>query len=123
MGKLLLETKDREGNLAKFESEDMIFSELLRNYPGIVKALNDAGFTLLKARTPGKFQKEVTKFDGKTCPTCHSPCYDNREKKKSGEWKANAPDFTCSNKECTGGYAKDGIKHPWAVWPEQYEIV
>lgn len=40
------------------------------------------------------------------CPKCHSGVYDNRPKKLSGEFKANAPDFKCQNKACD-----------WKQWP------
>lgn len=40
------------------------------------------------------------------CPKCGSDVYDNRPKKLSGAFKANAPDFKCQKKSCD-----------WVQWP------
>lgn len=120
MARLKFQCQDRDGNLVEFETSEHEGKELLASYSQYVKWLTDNGFTLLKAR---RGSKPKVRFDGKLCPICQSPVYDNRTKKQSGEWKATAPDFTCSNKQCTGGTAKDGTRKPWAVWPDQWEIV
>lgn len=44
------------------------------------------------------------------CPVCDGPMWDNRPKKASGEYSANAPDFKCKKKDCDG-----------KVWPEKEE--
>lgn len=44
------------------------------------------------------------------CPECGGPCWDNRPKKASGEFKANAPDYKCKDKNC------DGV-----IWPDDDE--
>ena len=60
----------------------------------------------------------VGRADGKTfekkkasisvvCPKCQGSVFDNRSKKLSGEFKPNAPDFACANKEGCG----------WKQWP------
>jgi hypothetical protein len=36
------------------------------------------------------------------CPKCNGEVWDNRQKKVSGEFKANAPDFACKNKAGCG---------------------
>ena len=37
------------------------------------------------------------------CPLCTSKVYDNRPNKESGQYKATAPDFSCSNNnDCSG---------------------
>lgn len=36
------------------------------------------------------------------CPDCGSDCYDNRPKKESGKYKANAPDYACKDKDGCG---------------------
>lgn len=41
------------------------------------------------------------------CPECGEGVWDNRPKKQSGKFKANAPDFSCKNKDGCG----------WAFWP------
>ena len=122
MAKIIFEVRDREANHVTVETAENDLDKLLAGYDQLLKKLQEAGFTPIKARGNGKAREKV-KFDGKLCPVCKSPVYDNRTKKQSGEWKATAPDFTCSNKQCTGGIAKDGTKKPWAVWPDQYEIV
>lgn len=40
--------------------------------------------------------------DVPACPTCSGRMWDNRAKKSSGEFSANAPDFRCRNKQCDG---------------------
>ena len=44
------------------------------------------------------------------CPVCNSPCWDNRAKKASGEFKSTAPDYKCKDKNCEG-----------VIWPEKDE--
>jgi len=41
------------------------------------------------------------------CPKCKSEMWDNREKKKTGEFKSNSPDYACRNENC---------KH--VIWPK-----
>lgn len=36
------------------------------------------------------------------CPECGGEMWDNRAKKASGQYKANAPDFGCKDKNCSG---------------------
>ena len=36
------------------------------------------------------------------CPKCNGPMWSNIEKKKSGQYKASAPDYACKNKACGG---------------------
>lgn len=43
------------------------------------------------------------------CPKCNSDVWDNRQKKASGQFKANAPDFSCKNKSQCG----------WTSYPER----
>lgn len=43
------------------------------------------------------------------CPKCGQPVWDNRQKKVSGQFKANAPDFACKNKDTCG----------WNSYPEK----
>jgi len=43
------------------------------------------------------------------CPSCGGEVWDNRERKKRGETKPNAPDFSCKNKEGCG----------WVLWPKR----
>lgn len=122
MGRIIFDCQDKEGRLVHFQTSDANLAELLERYEECVRLLEEKGFTLVKAR--GRRQaREKVQFDGKHCPVCGAPVYDNRERKQRGEYRANAPDFSCSNKECTGRTTKDGAKQPWAVWPEQYEIV
>jgi hypothetical protein len=42
------------------------------------------------------------------CPNCGGEMWDNRAKKRAGEFKPSAPDFKCKDKNC------DGV-----VWPEK----
>lgn len=49
-----------------------------------------------------------TSTSAPTCPNCDGPVWDNRAKKASGEYKENAPDFACKDKECGG-----------KIWPEK----
>ena len=42
----------------------------------------------------------------RSCPRCGGPTWDNRKKKRDGRFKANAPDFSCCNRDCGG-----------AIWP------
>ena len=51
-------------------------------------------------------KSNVPNADG-TCPECGGDVYDNREKKASGQYKANGPDFACKD--------KDGCA--WKGWP------
>lgn len=41
------------------------------------------------------------------CPNCGGEIWDNRESKRSGEFKPNAPDFACKDKDGCG----------WKDWP------
>ena len=41
------------------------------------------------------------------CPRCSGPTWDNRDRKRDGEMKPNAPDFACKDKEGCG----------WIKWP------
>jgi len=122
MGRLIFDCRDKDGNLVHVETAEANFQDLLARYGECVRILEEHGFTLVKARG-GRPPKEKVKFDGKHCPVCGAAVYDNRPRKESGEWKQNAPDFSCSNRECTGGKGKDGQPRPWAAWPGQYEIV
>ena len=36
----------------------------------------------------------------RACPKCKGPVWDNREKKRTGPFKATAPDFKCKDKKC-----------------------
>lgn len=45
------------------------------------------------------------------CPTCGGAQWDNREKKLSGEYKANAPDTRCRNRDCDGCIWRLKVKH------------
>jgi DNA repair exonuclease SbcCD ATPase subunit len=117
MAKLIFPCKDANNKLVTVESSESEIDKLMDNYEAYDKVLGKHGLTRLSERKSSR-PKEVVKFDGKTCPTCGSPVYDNRERKQNGEYKATAPDFACSNKACTGG--RNGQK--WAVWPDQYEI-
>lgn len=45
------------------------------------------------------------------CPVCDKEMWDNRERKIAGTVKANAPDFSCKDKTCTGKY-----------WPGQWPL-
>ena len=118
MAKIVFEVKDPEGNLVEIETSEMEFDNALSGYPNFLKLITARGFTPVKAKGNGAKQEKV-KIDGKTCPVCKSPVYDNRAKKASGEFKPNAPDFSCSNKACTGG--SNGQK--WVAWQGSYEIV
>lgn len=42
------------------------------------------------------------------CPDCGGAMWDNIEKKESGEYKANAPDYVCCDRDGCG----------YAEWPE-----
>lgn len=44
------------------------------------------------------------------CPKCGGDMWDNREKKRSGRFKKNAPDFSCKNKDGCG----------YQLWPGQW---
>jgi hypothetical protein len=45
-----------------------------------------------------------------TCPACGGVMWDNRAKKASGQFKANAPDFSCKDRQnCEG-----------KLWPGQW---
>jgi len=122
VARISFEMRDGAGDLVRFESGDHEFGDLLKAYEGTKQMLIKAGFEPVKAKSGFGKPKPKIKLDGKTCPFCHSPLYDNREKKASGQFNPKAPDFTCSNKACTGSTGKDGSKRPFAVWPGQYEI-
>ena len=114
MARLEIPCVDSEGNQVVFVSSEHEEKKVLAKYSTYQQWLKNNGLTQLKA----KGYKPKQKIDGKTCPKCGSPVYDNRPKKASGAYKRNAPDFVCSNKQCNGG--KDGKR--WAVWPGQYEL-
>jgi hypothetical protein len=42
------------------------------------------------------------------CPVCNGEMWNNIPKKKSGEFKASAPDYKCKDKSCEG-----------VIWPEK----
>lgn len=42
------------------------------------------------------------------CPKCQGECWDNRAKKRSGDFKPTAPDWACRDKGCG-----------WASFPEK----
>lgn len=44
------------------------------------------------------------------CPDCGGEMWDNRPKKKSGEFSAKSPDFKCRNKDCGK-----------VIWPKKKE--
>ena len=52
------------------------------------------------------------------CGLCGSEVYDNRSKKISGEYKSNAPDFKCMNKECQAKsrMQEDGTAGEFKKW-------
>ncbi len=117
MAKLIFLCKDANNRLVNVETSETEIDKLMEHYEAFDKVIAKYGLTRLSERTRSR-PKETIKFDGKTCPVCGNPVYDNRARKQSGEYKATAPDFACSSKECTGG--RNGQK--WAVWPDQYEI-
>lgn len=43
------------------------------------------------------------------CPKCGGPTYDNRSRKAAGEYKPNAPDYTCQDSQTCGT----------AIWPKR----
>lgn len=106
------------------ETPEAKLDELLSNYDTFVTALTSKGFTLVKHTNGGgngysgngKPKKALIRTNGQTCP-CGAKLYDNRAKKADGQYKATAPDFSCSNKDCT---AMDGKR--FALWPGQYEL-
>lgn len=49
------------------------------------------------------------------CPVCGKGMWDNRKKKASGEYKPNAPDFTCKDKACGKKVWKDSKPKAGAV--------
>ena len=53
-----------------------------------------------EVRVTGSQQKKAAH-----CPECGGEMWDNRAKKKSGDYKKNAPDFAC----------KDDNEHKWVV--------
>lgn len=117
MARLVIECQDSEGNKVLFESSEKEGKELLETYPSVQAWLAKSGFAQVKTRSMGG-QRPKVKFDGKTCPSCGSRVFDNREKKANGQFSEKSPDFACSNKQCTGG----SKGRNWAVWPGQYEI-
>lgn len=42
------------------------------------------------------------------CPECGGPTWDNRKKKRLGQFRATGPDFKCKSQRCDG-----------AVWPRK----
>lgn len=56
--------------------------------------------------TNGNGKDHTPESDSQKCPICEGEMWDNRPKKKSGEFKKSAPDFKCKDKDCDG-----------AVWP------
>jgi len=46
------------------------------------------------------------------CPECGGDMWDNRKKKESGQFKSNAPNFSCKDKECGGRVWDDGVDEP-----------
>ena len=117
MAKLSCPCKDAQNRLLTVETSEAEIDKLMEHYESFDKVLAKFGLARLSERRSGR-PKETIKFDGKLCPICGSTVYDNRARKRSGEYKATTPDFACSNKACTGG--RNGQK--WAVWPDQYEI-
>ena len=57
--------------------------------------INNMGVVEVEDKTPPRTDLE--------CFMCGSKVYDNRPNKRSGQYKATAPDFTCSNNtDCKG---------------------
>ena len=121
MARIEFEARDKNGFMVRIVTSEGEMKDLVANYEKLVGTIQKDGFTLSRGR--GRTEKELIKFDGKKCPVCGSPVFDNRQKKQEGTFKPNAPDFTCSNRACTGGKGKDGQTRPFAVWSGQYEIV
>lgn len=64
------------------------------------------------------------------CPKCKGDMWDNRPKKRSGEFKPNAPDFACKDKSCGGKIwpseeRNDGPANPFnePEWAKEQEKV
>jgi len=58
---------------------------------------------------------------GQTCPMCKGDMWDNRAKKKSGEYKEGSSDFTCKNNTDHKFNVEDGklVKH-WSMTRDEH---
>lgn len=75
--------------------------------------------TAAAASTGGNGARAASSTPAPACPKCGGGMWDNRPKKASGEFKANAPDFKCKDRTCDGKVwpEKDGAKKKAASAP------
>ena len=85
MPRIEFECRDKYGNMVTIvSSETETLEKLMTNYDGLIAVIEKHGFSLSKGR--GRPNMPKVKFDGKKCPVCGSPVYDNREKKANGQF-------------------------------------
>lgn len=72
---------------------------------GVIR-LVEREFTSSKGERPQREQSDRTETtdgdDDPTCPKCDGEMWDNRFKKKRGEFSPKAPDFKCKDSDCEG---------------------
>lgn len=97
---------------AFYEAKAIVFDELGIEFDvvqgRIVEKIVEKTFgTTTEVKSDGPRERvETTGNDNPSCPECNGQMWDNREKKKSGQFSAKAPDFKCRDKSCNG-----------CVWP------
>jgi hypothetical protein len=113
MARLIFECLGPDGQRVLFETSEKDGQELVEGYAASRQWLLDHGFTPVNAPASRPRSKEPVPFDGRHCPRCHGPVWDNRARKEEDPSKSRWPDFSC----------RDKVGCRWAVWPGQYELV
>lgn len=70
-----------------------------RNEQSVVKSIKSVAEQTGHTAPP---RQATQSNDSPACPICGSDMWDNRPKKRSGQFKANASDFRCKDKACKG---------------------